>query len=74
MVLRIEDTDRERSTPENIEQILDALRNIRNNLQNTKPSFSIRRKLSSMKPAAERVGPLGCAITGTQWGCSRMTL
>ena len=26
MVLRIEDTDRERSTPENIEQILDALR------------------------------------------------
>jgi glutamyl-tRNA synthetase len=25
-VLRIEDTDRERSTPENIEQILDALR------------------------------------------------
>ena len=26
LVLRIEDTDRERSTPENIEQILDALR------------------------------------------------
>src|SRR6266550_540562 len=26
MVLRIEDTDRERSTPENVEQILDALR------------------------------------------------
>src|SRR6202140_1765125 len=26
MVLRIEDTDRERSTPENIDQILDALR------------------------------------------------
>ena len=25
MVLRIEDTDRERSTPENVEQILDAL-------------------------------------------------
>ena len=25
-VLRIEDTDRERSTPENVEQILDALR------------------------------------------------
>src|ERR1700757_243355 len=26
LVLRIEDTDRERSTPENVEQILDALR------------------------------------------------
>src|SRR5688500_9829320 len=26
MVLRVEDTDRERSTPENVEQILDALR------------------------------------------------
>src|SRR5467141_1656557 len=26
MVLRIEDTDRERSTPENVEQILDSLR------------------------------------------------
>src|SRR5687767_15604997 len=26
MLLRIEDTDRERSTPENVEQILDALR------------------------------------------------
>ncbi len=26
MVLRIEDTDRERSTPDNVEQILDALR------------------------------------------------
>src|ERR671926_604577 len=26
MVLRIEDTDRERSTPENVDQILDALR------------------------------------------------
>src|ERR671926_321766 len=26
MILRIEDTDRERSTPENVEQILDALR------------------------------------------------
>src|ERR687894_850623 len=26
MVLRIEDTDRERSTPENVEQILDALK------------------------------------------------
>src|SRR6185436_14312846 len=26
MVLRIEDTDRERSTPENVEQILEALR------------------------------------------------
>jgi glutamyl-tRNA synthetase len=26
MVLRIEDTDRERSTPQNVEQILDALR------------------------------------------------
>src|SRR5471030_90330 len=26
MVLRIEDTDRERSTPENVEQILDAMR------------------------------------------------
>jgi glutamyl-tRNA synthetase len=29
MVLRIEDTDRERSTPENVEQILDALRWLR---------------------------------------------
>src|SRR2546421_2347093 len=28
-VLRIEDTDRERSTPENVEQILDALRWLR---------------------------------------------
>ena len=26
LILRIEDTDRERSTPENVEQILDALR------------------------------------------------
>src|SRR5450755_230062 len=26
LVLRVEDTDRERSTPENVEQILDALR------------------------------------------------
>jgi glutamyl/glutaminyl-tRNA synthetase len=26
LVLRIEDTDRERSTPENVEQILDALK------------------------------------------------
>ena len=26
MVLRIEDTDRERSTPENVDQIIDALR------------------------------------------------
>src|SRR4028119_652781 len=26
MILRIEDTDRERSTPENVEQILDAMR------------------------------------------------
>src|SRR3984893_11332740 len=29
LVLRIEDTDRERSTPENVEQILDALRWLR---------------------------------------------
>src|SRR5579884_898433 len=29
LVLRIEDTDRERSTPENVEQILDALRSLR---------------------------------------------
>src|SRR5881398_3601275 len=29
LVLRVEDTDRERSTPENVEQILDALRWLR---------------------------------------------
>ena len=50
LVLRIEDTDRERSTPENVEQILDALRLARDRLRRG-PDLPVRARRAPRRGA-----------------------
>ena len=74
-MLRIEDTDRERSTPENVEQILDALRWLELDWdegplsQASGPTATARRSSSCSNPAAAyRDSATGEDVAGMEEG------